>query len=135
MLAIARDRTLDELREQQRAALLEVFQGTATPLLAIDDEEQLIAANPALGRLLRSGGPGERATRATCCPTATTRRGSPRPAPKPPSAARPRPSWACSTPPASAASFTIFVVETAERDLPTAFLLVFVESAQLPSNP
>jgi PAS domain S-box-containing protein len=134
MLAIARDRTLDEQREEQRAALLEVFVGTGTPLLALDDQEQVIAANPAAEELFGAGEaegrklelllPDRHAlARLAAARVEALERGS-----------------------ASTSvnlidgrgerrEMTVFVVETADRDLPTAFLLVFDQSAQIPSNP
>lgn len=140
LLAVARDRTLDELRDRQRAALLEVFESTATPLLAIDDAEQLIAANPAAERLFgaASGAPGGGATGG----------GAPRTLavllPDRHHLARLAAARAEAAERGSAQvdlslfdgagerrDFTVFVVETAERDLPSAFLLIFLESAQL----
>lgn len=134
MLAIVRDRTLDELREQQRSALHEVFQGTETPLLAIDENEKVIAANPAALALFGKGeADGESLAslipdrhvqaRLADARMEALERGS-----------------------ASAAvqlfdgsgerrDLAVYLVETADRDLPTAFLLIFVENPQISPNP
>ena len=134
MLAIARDRTLDELREQQRAALLEVFLGTATPILAIDEDERLIAANPAAVSLLEIGDDGDGRTLASLLPDRRAHSAL--------AAARvealERGSARTEIPLIDAQGerrdFQVFVLETADRDLPTAFLLVLVESGQTQPN-
>lgn len=134
MLAIARDRTLDELRERQRAALLEVFLGTETPLLAIDEEDRVIAANPAVEKLFgKSSGEGgplaellpdrHAQARLAAARMEALERGSA------------NAGLALFDGDGERREMTVYVVETAERDLPTAFLLIFVESAQIPSNP
>lgn len=133
MLAIVRDRTLDELREQQRAALLEVFLDTETPLLAIDESEQVIAANPATAKLFGKETEGEklgalipdrhaRARLAEACMEAFERGSASL-------------ELAIFDGAGERRELTVYVIETADRDLPTAYLLIFAENAQTPPNP
>ena len=134
MLAIARDRTLDEQREEQRAALLEVFAGTGTPLLALDDQELVIAANAAAEELLGAGpAEGEKLERLLPDRYALARLAAAR------VEALERGAATTSVNLIDAGGerreMTVFVVETADRDLPTAFLLVFDQGSQTPSNP
>lgn len=129
MLALIRDRTLDELQEKQRRNLLEVFLGTQTPVLAIDEDWRLIAFNTAATSLF---GP---------IPAETVRLGdlvTDR-------ASLLRLERACAETRGKGASrypvellgasgqrrfFEVHTVETAESSLPVAYLMIFVEIAQ-----
>lgn len=129
MLAIIRDRTLDELQETQRRHLLEAFLGTATPILAIDEEQRLIAWNPAATTLF--GPIRAKTTRlADLVPDRASLVRLER------ACAETRDQGASRHPielPSLAADgrlFHVYTVETAEPSLPVAFLLIFVEIAQ-----
>jgi len=129
LLAIARDRTLDEQRVQQRQALIEVFLGSKTPILALDDDQKLVAANAAAARLLgyspQESIEGKRLAevlpdRALLARLAATQveafeRGS---------------AYADATlvdDQGRRREYMIWLLESVERNMPTAFLMLFIE--------
>ena len=129
MLALIRDRTLDEFQEKQRRNLLDVFLGTQTPILAVDEQKRLIAWNPAATLLF---GPITTAT-PQLADLVTDR------------ASLLRLERACAETRGKGASrypvellgasgqrrfFEVHSVETAESGLPVAYLLIFVEIVQ-----
>lgn len=128
MLAIIRDRTLDALREEQRRGLLEVFLGTTTPVLAIDAEGRLITWNPAALALFGDFGPVKKLADILPDRGTLARLDAARAEALELGSSQAEISLVDAT--GQQRPFRVFTIETAEQNLPAAFLLVFEEIGQ-----